>query len=197
MQPSLVSRHRCKVKKHFQVKSHGERLLWVTATSSWRLWLDIVLFLTSNKWPMTWLVFCSLLSVQTMRHCTRVCIHFILVTFLELDEVDVSCIFCWQPINYINDQENMDVNESYTDPQPTCSMPRKTLPGRTYILGNPARPPATFLLHASYNVVSTFLLQWFLPWTTLLCLIPKSTPCPRCLLFTEFIFKTFVVFSSM
>ena len=116
---------------------------------------------------------------------------------LELDEVDVSCIFCWQPINYINDQENMDVNESYTDPQPTCSMPRKTLPGRTYILGNPARPPATFLLHASYNVVSTFLLQWFLPWTTLLCLIPKSTPCPRCLLFTEFIFKTFVVFSSM
>ena len=30
----------------------------------------------------------------------------------------------------------MDVNESYTDPQPTCSMPRKTLPGRTYILGN-------------------------------------------------------------
>ncbi|CAH3194260.1 unnamed protein product, partial [Porites evermanni] len=39
-----------------------------------------------------------------------------------------STINNW-PINYINDQENMDVNESYTDPQPTCSMPRKTLPG--------------------------------------------------------------------
>ena len=83
---------------------------------------------------MTWHMFYSLLTVQMMRHCTRICIHFILVTLLlELDEVEISCIFCWQPINYINDQENMDVNESYTDPQPTCSMPRKTLPGRTYI----------------------------------------------------------------
>ena len=116
---------------------------------------------------MTWHMFYNLLSVQMMRHCTRICIHFILVTLLlELDEVEISCIFCWQPINYINDQENMDVNESYTDPQPTCSMPRKTLPGRTYILdilGNLARPLATFLLHASYNVMSTFLLKWFLP----------------------------------
>lgn len=39
-----------------------------------------------------------------------------------------STINNW-PISYINDQENMDLNESDTDPQPTCSAPRKALPG--------------------------------------------------------------------
>ena len=44
---------------------------------------------------MTCHMFYSLLSVQMMGHCTSVCIHFILVTLLlELDEVDISCIFC-------------------------------------------------------------------------------------------------------
>ena len=44
---------------------------------------------------MTWHMFYNLLSVQMMRHCTRICIHFILVTLLlELDEVEISCLFC-------------------------------------------------------------------------------------------------------
>ena len=41
--------------------------------------------------------------------------------------------FFLQPIRIpnINDQENIDANESDTDPQPTCLAPQKVLPGNT------------------------------------------------------------------
>lgn len=60
--------------------------------------------------------------------------------FIDCDKVVLrlrlnAVHFCLQPIKFscINDQEDtwMDVNESDTDPQPACSIPRKSLPGKT------------------------------------------------------------------
>ena len=44
-------------------------------------------------------------------------------------------LFCFQPIKIpnISDQENVNANESDTDPQPACTAPRKTLPGKVVL----------------------------------------------------------------